>query len=96
MRASATQYGETVWSDLLPGSRPSASCLWPAVEAVEIAFDLAPGSPGPLESFDLAAARRQQILWRLDGSFGTDPNLRWYTQVRPRARRRRKTSRNGI
>jgi hypothetical protein len=30
-----------------------------------------------LESFDLAAARRRRTLWRLDGGFGTDPNLRW-------------------
>lgn len=44
---------------------------------MEIAFDLAPGQFADRESFDLAAARRQQILWRIDGGFGTDPNLRW-------------------
>lgn len=47
------------------------------VEAVEILFDLAPsGIPGET-SFDLAAARRHRVLWRLDGGFGTDPGIRW-------------------
>jgi len=30
-----------------------------------------------LESFDLAATRRSRTLWRIDGGFGTDPNLHW-------------------
>jgi hypothetical protein len=30
-----------------------------------------------LESFDLAAVWRSRTLWRLDGGFGTDPNLYW-------------------
>lgn len=45
--------------------------------AVEIAFDLAPAEAAPPFSFDLAAARRARTLWRIDGGFGTDPNLRW-------------------
>lgn len=39
-------------------------CLQPAVLAVESSFDLAP-------------ARRQHVLYRLDGGSGTDDNLRW-------------------
>lgn len=74
---SATQYGETIWSELYPGSRPSVSCLQPAVLAIESSFDLAPGKAAPKSSFDLAAARRQAILWRLDGGFGTDQKLIW-------------------
>lgn len=56
---------------------PSSSCLQPAVQAIEIAFDLAPQTDRTLESFDLAAARRSRTLWRVDGGFGTDPNLHW-------------------
>lgn len=74
---SATQYGETVWSELYPGSRPSVSCLQPAVLAIESSFDLAPGDATLKSSFDLAAARRQLVLWRMDGGFGTDEKLTW-------------------
>jgi len=74
---SATQYGETVWSELYAGSRPSVSCLQPAVLAVESVFDLAPGAAAPKSSFDLAAARRRGVLWRLDGGFGSDDKLIW-------------------
>lgn len=76
-RVSATQYGETVWSDLFAGSRPSISCLEPAVFAIETAFDLAPQPDAPKRAHDLAAARRQRIHWRLDGGFGTDEKMRW-------------------
>lgn len=76
-RASATSYGETLWSELFPGSTHSAPCLLPAVAAVESAFDLAPGADRSREAFDLAAARRRRTLWRLDGGFGTDLNLLW-------------------
>lgn len=74
---SATQYGETIWSELYPGSRPSVSCLLPAVVAFESVFDLAPNADAPKTSFDLAAKRREQVLWRLDGGFGSDEKLRW-------------------
>ncbi len=74
---SATQYGETVWSELYPGSRPSVTCLQPAVLAVESLFDLAPDAAASKTSFDLAADRRQRILWRLDGGFGADEKLTW-------------------
>jgi hypothetical protein len=47
------------------------------VETVETSFDLAPSQAQANESFDLGAARRGMVLWRLDGGFGTDPNLRW-------------------
>lgn len=76
-RVSATQYGETLWSELYPGSRPSVSCLPPAVLAFESSFDLAPKADDPKTSFDLAAAQRRQVFWRLDGGFGTDEKLRW-------------------
>lgn len=66
-----------MWSDLYAGSRPSVTCLQPAVQAIESAFDLAPGADSPQSSFDLAAARRHAILWRLDGGFGTDDKLSW-------------------
>jgi hypothetical protein len=74
---SATQYGETVWSELYPGSRPSVSCLQPAVLAAESSFDLAPGEGAPKTVVDLAAARRRAILWRLDGGFGSDEKMIW-------------------
>jgi len=47
------------------------------VEKTEFLFDLAPFQAKVTESFDLAATRRRMVLWRLDGGFGTDPNLRW-------------------
>ena len=47
------------------------------VEKAEFLFDLAPFQMAASESFDLAAERRHMVLWRLDGGFGTDPNLRW-------------------
>jgi Transposase DDE domain group 1 len=74
---SATQYGETVWSELFSGSRPSVTCLEPAVLAVETAFDLAPQPDTPKTAHDLAFARRTRTHWRLDGGFGTDEKLRW-------------------
>jgi hypothetical protein len=48
--------------------------------AVESAFDLAPEQAAPKSAFDLAAARRRRILWRLDGGFGTDNKLIWLLQ----------------
>ena len=47
------------------------------VESVETSFDLAPSQTGDEESFDLGAACRRMVLWRIDGGFGTDPNLLW-------------------
>lgn len=47
------------------------------VEKVETSFDLAPNLASAEGSFDLGAARRRMVLWRLDGGFGTDPNLHW-------------------
>ncbi len=87
---SATQYGETVWSEVYAGSRPSVTCLQPAVLAAETAldltrgtggletsFDLASTGVGAKTSFDLATDRRHQVLWRLDGGFGADEKLTW-------------------
>ena len=50
------------------------------VERTEFLFDLAPFQIQASESFDLAATRRSRVLWRLDGGFGTDPNLRWLAE----------------
>lgn len=47
------------------------------VETTEFLFDLAPFGTKAAESVDLAAARRPLVVWRLDGGFGTDPNLHW-------------------
>ena len=47
------------------------------VEKTEFLFDLAPFQTRASESFDLASERRNMVLWRLDGGFGTDPNLCW-------------------
>ena len=47
------------------------------VEKTEFLFDLDPFQAAASESFDLAATRRYMVLWRLDGGFGTDPNLCW-------------------
>lgn len=89
-RVSATQYAETIWSELYAGSRPSVSCLQPAVLAAESIFGLAPGEAAPKSafdlaskeaapksSFDLAADRRRWVLWRVDGGFGSDDKLIW-------------------
>jgi hypothetical protein len=47
------------------------------VLAFESSFDLASKSDDEKTSFDLAAARRKMVLWRLDGGFGSDEKLRW-------------------
>ena len=57
-------YRETVWSDVFPGNRLTAHCLQPAIEASEIALELAPD-------------QRRRTVWRLDGGSGTDDQLRW-------------------
>lgn len=71
-------YRETLWSELFSGSRPSVTCLQPAVIAVETALDLAPGEGSSPTTLDLARQqRRSRIVWRLDGGFGSDDNLSW-------------------
>jgi hypothetical protein len=47
------------------------------VSAIETAFDLAPQAGAPKSVFDLAAAKRQRIHWRMDGGFGADDKVRW-------------------
>lgn len=74
---SAVRYRETVWSQLYPGNRHTVLCVQPAVQAVETAFDLASPAPDAEIAFDLAALRRQRIVWRLDGGAGSDEQLRW-------------------
>lgn len=75
---SAGQYRETLWSELFTGSRPSVSCLQPAVLGAETALDLAPAAQSAPTSLDLARnQRRSRIVWRLDGGFGSDDKLRW-------------------
>jgi hypothetical protein len=63
-RVSAIQHRETVWSDVFPGNRHTTHCLQPAVEAAEIALELAP-------------ERRRRTVWRIDGGGGSDEHLRW-------------------
>lgn len=50
-------------------------CLPDGLRAVETLFDLAPEATAPKTSFELAAAKRRCILFRLDGGFGTDDKL---------------------
>jgi Transposase DDE domain group 1 len=61
---SVIRYHETVWSDLFPGNRHTTHCLQPAVEAAEIALDL-------------AAPQRRRTVWRIDAGGGSDDHLRW-------------------
>ncbi len=61
---SAVNYGETLWSEVFPGNRHTVRCLQPAVLATETVLELAP-------------ARRQRVVWRLDGGAGSDDQLRW-------------------
>lgn len=75
---NAVDYRETLWSELFSGSRPSVTCLQPAVLAVETVLDLAPSDQPEPTSLDLARRqRRSRIVWRLDGGFGSDDKLRW-------------------
>lgn len=77
-RVSAGQYRETLWSELFRGSRPSVTCLQPAVLAVESALDLAPsGNPEPTSLDLVRSQRRSRMVWRLDGGFGSDEKLIW-------------------
>jgi len=74
---SVLRYRETVWSGLFPGSRHTVVCVQPAVQAAETALDLAPAPPDTETAFDLAAQRRQRIVWRLDGGAGSDEQVLW-------------------
>jgi len=74
---NASDYRETLWSTLYSGNRNSAECLIPAVSAVETVLDLAPPAVAAENALDLARQRRQRVLWRLDGGFGTFGNLQW-------------------
>ena len=71
------RYGETLWSELYEGSRPSISCMQPAVLAVEKALDLAPKTDLSKKALDLASSHRKRTVWRMDGGFGCDDKLRW-------------------
>jgi hypothetical protein len=61
---SAIPYRETIWSEVYPGNRHTVQCLQPAVEATEIALELAP-------------FQRKRTVWRLDGGSGSDEQFRW-------------------
>jgi hypothetical protein len=52
---------------VFPGNRHTSHCLQPAVEATELALDL-------------AAKQRQRTVWRIDGGGGSDEHLRWLLQ----------------
>jgi hypothetical protein len=64
---SAIRYRETVWSEVFPGNRHTSHCLQPAVEASELALDLAP-------------QQHLRTVWRIDGGGGSDEHLRWLLQ----------------
>jgi hypothetical protein len=63
-RVSAVKYRETIWSELYPGNRHTVDCLQPAVQAAEIALELAPN-------------QRERTVWRIDGGAGSDDRLKW-------------------
>ena len=63
-RVSATQYCETLWSELYAGNRHTITCLEPAVLATE-------------SLLELTKAQRERIIWRLDGGSGSDQKVRW-------------------
>lgn len=62
-RVSAIDYQETIWSDLFPGNRHTASCLPAAMQGVQ-------------DSLELAKKQRQRTVWRMDSGGGSDANLR--------------------
>lgn len=72
---SCLSYRETLWSELYDGSRPSVSCLVPAVAALESLLEIGLFDP-PAESW-LELGHPERIEWRLDGGFGSDKNLQY-------------------
>lgn len=76
-RVSALTYRETLWSDLFEGSRPSITCLEPAVLSLETALGLAPKPEAHPSSLELGPDLRRHVVWRMDGGFGCDDHLRW-------------------
>jgi hypothetical protein len=63
-RVSATDYRETVWSEVYPGNQHTVQCFKPGGLAAETALELAP-------------AQRKRTVWRLDGGAGSDDHVRW-------------------
>lgn len=57
-------YGESLLSQLHPGSQTSATALEPAILLFEQQLALPP-------------ARRHKLIWRLDAGFGSDANVNW-------------------
>lgn len=66
-RIGATDYNETVSSLLYPDNTLSQQVLKDAVLTLEAMLPLAP-------------AQRRQVCLRIDGGFGTDPNVNWHLQ----------------
>ena len=60
----ATAYRETLLSLLYPGNYTSLEALIPAVMTTEQFLSLSPD-------------QRHRIVWRTDGGFGSDANLKW-------------------
>lgn len=57
----------SVWSDVFPGNYHTVHCLQPAVQAAEIALEL-------------ASSQRERTVWRLDGGAGSEQQLRWLVE----------------
>lgn len=66
-RTSSVKYRETIWSDVFPGNYHTVHGLREAILGSEIALDLAP-------------ARRERVVWRLDGGSGSEQELRWIVE----------------
>jgi hypothetical protein len=64
VRVGATTYRETLLSLLYPGNYTSLEALIPAVLTAE-------------EFLYITPDQRHRIIWRVDGGFGSDANLRW-------------------
>lgn len=60
-------YRESLLSQLYPGSQPSVTALLPAVQLFETRLPL-------------PAIRRHKIVWRVDGGFGSDANIKELVQ----------------
>ena len=74
---TAVPYGETVGSQVYPGSQSGLKCLHAMVEHTEQV--LACWRAGVLA---LTPAQRAHTIWRLDGGFGADTAINWLLRRR--------------
>jgi hypothetical protein len=63
-RVTAVPYGETVSSQLYPGSQNGLNCLHSMIEHSEAVLGL-------------NERQRRRTIWRLDGGFGSDASINW-------------------